>query len=211
MFKNREEAGRLLAEKLFPLKGKDLIVLGIPRGGVVLGKVIADCLGCPLDVVVVKKLGAPYNPELAIGAISLGGVVYWDENLCKSVGVGEEYKNEELRIKNYELVEREKYLRSDRGQLDLEGKIVILTDDGVATGATTIAAVRATRKMRPSKIILAVPVIAADTIEKIKVEVDELIYLEAPIDFYAVGQFYGEFGQVEDEEVKEILNIKSKI
>lgn len=207
MFKNREEAGKLLAEKLVSFKGGNTIVLAIPRGGVVVGKVIAGFLGCPLDILVVKKLGAPGNSELAIGAVAPNGVVYWDEVIVGSVGADEEYKNEELRIKNEELKEREEYLRGGKGPLELDGKTVVLTDDGVATGATTIAAIRAVRNMEPKKVILAVPVIAGDTVEKIKKEVDELIYLEAPWDFYAVGQFYEEFGQVEDDEVKKLLKV----
>lgn len=209
MFKDRVGAGRLLAEKLSSFKGKDTVVLAIPRGGVVVGQIIADHLGCPLDALIVKKLGAPYNPELAIGAVAHGGVVYWDEGLVEATGTTEEHKNKELRIKNDELRKREFYLRRGKGKLNVSGKITIVTDDGVATGATTIAAARAVRKMGPSKIILATPVIAAATVDTIKKEVDELIYLDAPMNFQAVGQFYEEFKQLSDEDVLERLNLKS--
>lgn len=206
MFKNREEAGKLLTKKLFHLKKEKVFVLGIPRGGVIIAKVIADFLRSPMDVLVVKKLGAPGNSELAIGAVASGGIVYWDHDLVKRVGADEKYKSEELRIKNIELRVRENYLRKDRRKLDLKGKVVVLTDDGVATGATTIAAIRAVRKMGADKIILAVPILAADTIETVRLEVDELIYLEAPLDFYAVGQYYKDFGQVSDDEVKKLIS-----
>jgi predicted phosphoribosyltransferase len=205
MFEDRIEAGRLLADKLLPFKGKNIIVLAIPRGGVVIGRAMADILECPLDVLVVKKLSAPYNPELAIGAVASGGMVYWDRDLIKGTGVEGEYKKKELRIKNYELAERERFLRREKEKIDVSGKIVILTDDGVATGATVYAAIKALRKMKPAELILAVPVVAADTVQKLKHEVDKIIFLDAPEDFHAVGQFYKIFDQVSDDEILTLL------
>lgn len=205
MFENRAEAGRLLAKKLLPFRGEDTVVLAIPRGGVVVGRVIADYLECPLEVLVVRKLGAPGNSELAIGAVASGGIVYWDKRLVVLAGATEEYKNKELRIKNYELKERERLLGRWRSKIDVLGKTVILTDDGVATGATMLAVIRAVRPMKPRRIILAVPVIAFDSLEKIKREVDELVYIEAPPDFHAVGQFYTQFEQTSNAEVANLL------
>ncbi len=137
--------------------------------------------------------------------------MYWDRELSSVTGATEEYKKRELRIKNYELRERERYLRKGKGKIDVLGKTAILTDDGVATGATMRAAIRAVRKMKPTKLILAVPVIAFETVEKINQEVDELIFLGAPVDFQAVGQFYRIFSQVSDEEVQMLLKSATKI
>ena len=206
MFENRAEAGKLLARKLLSYKEEDTVVLAIPRGGVVIGKIIADYLECPLDVLIVKKLRAPDNPELAIGAVVSGGVVYWNKGLIKALQVDEDYKNKELRIKKLELEERERYLKREERKINLFDKTVVLTDDGIATGATVIAAARATRAMKPRVIVLATPVIASFMIEKINREVDELICLFAPENFDAVGQFYRIFDQISDEEVKLLIN-----
>lgn len=206
MFENRAEAGRILAKKLLPFKGEDTVVLAIPRGGVVIGRVIADYLECPLDVLIVKKLRAPDNPELAIGAVVSGGVVYWDKGLIKALQVDEDYKNKELRIKKLELEEREKYLKREGGKINLFDKTVVLTDDGIATGATVLVAITAVRTFRPKKVVLAVPVIAENSLNEVRMEVDDLIYIETPSDFHAVGQFYKIFDQISDEEVKLLIN-----
>lgn len=209
MLESREQAGQLLGENLAQYKGRpDVVVLGIPRGGVVVAKAVAQALGAPLDVVVIKKIGAPNNSELAIGAVGPMGVVYWDNKLCRRLGVNQ---NEKLKMKNEklrELEEREKLLRGKKGYASLKNRTVIVVDDGVATGATSLAAAKFIKKMKAKKIILTTPVIAKDTLIDIKRYFDEVIFLEAPEEFYAVGQFYEEFPQVTDDEVIQILNIK---
>jgi putative phosphoribosyl transferase len=209
MFKNREEAGKSLGEKIKreikKLEIKKLLVLAIPRGGVVVGKELADKLKAPLDIIITKKIGAPGNSELAIGAVGPGGEEVVDERLAEQVGADKEYiKSQKVKIEE-EIERREKELRGDKPQLDFKEKTVILTDDGVATGATMLAAIEVSRQHQPKKIIVAVPVIARDTVSKLEAQVDVVVYLEAPLMFFAVGQFYREFPQVSDEEVKELL------
>ena len=209
VFQNRIEAGRQLAAKLRAYKAtKNLIVLAIPRGGVVVGKQLADFLGCPLDVIVTKKIPAPGSPELAIGAVgpaSWRGEPVIDEELAAKVGADEQYLKFKIENLKFEVARREKEFRKGKPPLDLKNKIVILTDDGVATGATMAMAVEIVRQQEPKKIIVAVPVIARDSLEKIAALADEVVYLEAPELFFAVGQFYREFEQVSDEIVIKIL------
>jgi putative phosphoribosyl transferase len=209
VFKNRQEAGRKLAEKIKreieKLEVKKLLVLAIPRGGVVVGKELADKLKTPLDIIITKKIGAPGNSELAIGAVGPGGEEVVDEGLAAQVGADEEYiKSQKVKI-GEEIEKREKELREGKPQLDFKEKMVILTDDGVATGATMLAAIEVLRQHQPKKIIVAVPVIARDTVSKLEKQADAVIYLEAPLMFFAVGQFYQDFPQISDEEVKELL------
>lgn len=206
IFRNRIEAGKKLAAKLSNYKTtKNLIVLGIPRGGIVTGKQLTEFLQCPLDVIVTKKIGAPGNPELAIGAVGAIGKPVINEELAARVGADEKYLNNELRIKNKEVKRREKEYRKNKPPLSLKGKTVIITDDGVATGATMEAAVEVARQQNPKKIVVAIPVIARDSLAKIEAKADEVVYLDAPLMFFAVGQFYQEFAQVSDEKVKELL------
>lgn len=210
MFKNREEAGRKLATKLvsdLAIKSAEnkTLVLAIPRGGVITGKEIAERLKCPLDIIITKKIGAPGNPELAIGAVGPGGEEVIDEQLASQVGADKEYIQEQKKIIEKEIERREKELRGGRPQPDYKDKIIILTDDGVATGATMLAGIEVLRQHHPKKIIVAVPVIAKDTLKKIEAQADAVIYLEAPWMFFAVGQFYEDFPQTTDGEVKELL------
>ena len=207
MFQNRAQAGKKLASKLLSYKAtKNLIVLAIPRGGVVVGKILSQALDCPLEVIVTKKIGAPGNPELAIGAVGVVGKPVIDEELAERVGADENYlKSKILNLKS-EIKRREKIFRRDKLPLNLKDKTVILTDDGVATGATMMAAVEIARQQNPKKIIVAVPVIAKDTLEKIEKLADEVVYLDAPEMFFAVGQFYQDFSQITDEEVRKILS-----
>jgi len=206
VFQNRVEAGKQLATKLQNYKGiESLLVLAIPRGGVVVGRELAKALGCPLDVIITKKISAPGNPELAIGALEMMGEPVINEELAAKVGADESYiKYQIANIKN-EIRKRERIFRGDKPPLNLKDKIVILTDDGVATGATMAAAVEIVRQQEPKKIIVAVPVIARDSLEKITALADEVIYLQAPELFFAVGQFYREFEQISDEEVLRYL------
>jgi predicted phosphoribosyltransferase len=207
IFLNRNQAGNLLAAKLkeSELGGDNLLVLAIPRGGVVVGQALAEALNSPADIILVKKIGAPNNPELAIGAIGAFGEPTIDEELAKKTGADDNYiKNQISKIK-IEIQEREKIFRSDKPPLDLKSKIVILTDDGVATGSTVVAAINILRQQNPKKIIVAVPVIAKDALAKIESVADEVVYLEAPEMFFAVGQFYKDFSQITDEEVLKLL------
>lgn len=210
MFQNRVEAGQKLATKLKEaLRGQEtnrqLIVLAIPRGGIVIGQLIADFLKCPLDVIITKKIGAPGNPELAIGAVGTVGEPVIDEVLAGQVGADESYIKNKIENIKKEIQTKEKELRREKPPLELGNRVVIITDDGVATGATMKAAVEIVRQDNPQKIIVAVPVIAKDTLREIEEVADEVVYLEAPELFFAVGQFYQDFDQVTDEEVKELL------
>lgn len=204
MFKNRVHAGKLLAQKLRDYKSEtSVLVLSIPRGGVAVARVVANYLGSQLGVVVTRKIGAPGQEELAIGAIAPDGRGLFDRQLIKRLGVGREYidkkvKEEKLKIK----MRLEKFqTRAPR----IKGKIVILVDDGIATGATAEAAVAYLRRRKPKKIVLAIPVAPKDTVEKLKGLVDDLIVLQTPPHFGAVGQFYRDFPQVSDEEVVKLL------
>lgn len=204
MFVNREEAGKKLADKLNHLKSKETLVLAIPRGGVVIGKVLSEALDCPLEVVVVKKLGAPGNPELAIGAAGPDGVVTIDWELARLTNADQGYIEGQKRKLKKEIEERqEKFGKVE--SLKIKDKIAILTDDGIATGATIEAAITWIKMQEPKKIVLAVPVAPPGVAEKFKSLVDLLIILETPAFFGAVGQFYQEFPQVEDEEVIKLL------
>lgn len=205
MFISREEAGRLLGAKITITSPGDTLVVGIPRGGVVVAKAVAEKLGLPMDIVTVKKIGAPSNEELAIGAVGPKGAVYWDKKLCLSLGIKAGVRNQQLKISSQEREERERMLRGENPALDIGGKIVILVDDGVATGATVLAAWAFLRREKVKKVTLATPVIAKDTLEKMKKYFTKIIFLAAPRQFYAVGQFYQNFPQVSDEEVRKIL------
>lgn len=180
---------------------KKLLVLAIPRGGVVVGKELAANLKCPLDVIITKKIGAPDNPELAIGAVGAIGEPIIDEQLAAQVGANSKYlKSSIVKIKS-EVERREKEFRLGKPPLELKNKTVILTDDGIATGATMLAAIDIVRQQEPKKIIVAVPVVAKDSLVKIEKLADEVVYLEAPEQFFAVGQFYNNFEQITDKEV----------
>ncbi len=218
MFEDRYEAGKLLAEKLKEYQDRsDTLILAIPRGGVVVGSKIANILHLPLRVIVVRKLGAPDNPELAIGAIASDRVKIIDEKLALLVGASKQYLQEEIAKKTWEIAEKEKKLGIKKlNSWEVKGKTLIVTDDGVATGATTLAAIKYLRKLASEnqeqvKIILAVPVIAKDTYDKLKSEVNKVVFLEMPESFGAVGEFYQEFPQVTDEEVKNILSNLSNL
>lgn len=205
IFQNRTEAGQKLATKLVSYqKTKNLIVLAIPRGGVVIGRELAQKLACSLDVIITKKIGAPNNPELAIGAIGAVGKPVIDEALAARVGADKAYVGEQIKKIRLEVDRREKKFRVDRPPLNLKDQVVILTDDGVATGATMAAAIEVVRQQDPKKIVVAIPVVARDTLPKIS-QADEVVYLDAPELFFAVGQFYRQFPQLSDEKVIQFL------
>jgi putative phosphoribosyl transferase len=206
-FRDRQEAGQLLAQALTFLKEKkDVIVLGIPRGGVVVAAEVARALGAPLDVYITRKIGAPFNPELAIGAIASSGDVVLDEDVIASLGISPDYVKRETERQRREIEQRLKQYRVDRPAQKLEGKTIVLVDDGVATGATTLAAIRALKKQKPAELILAIPVGPPDTIARLREEVDRLICLHTPPFFWAVGAFYEVFDQTSDEEVVRLLS-----
>lgn len=202
VFKNRNDAGAQLAEKLRAYADlRDVVVLGIPRGGVPVAYKIAEALQAPLDVFLARKLGVPGQEELAFGAIAAGGIRYLDSRIIQAAGIstGEiECIAEEVAKK---LHERAILFRGDKPPLSVRGRTVILVDDGIATGASMYASVLALRQMEPSRLIVAVPVAPRDTCRWLKPSVDELVCIYAPEDFYAVGEFYEDFPQVSDAEV----------
>ena len=207
IFKDRRQAGKLLADKLTVFNNKDnVVVVGITRGGIVVAKEIAVALNLQLDLIVVKKIGALNNPELAIGAVGPAKTVFWDKDLCTRLSVSEKEKQKSLKVKNQERLKLEKFLRKIKPAIKLKNKIAILVDDGVATGSTVLCAQKYFKKQKTNKIILATPVIAKDTLRSINEYFDDVIILEVPDEFYAIGQFYKDFTQVSDKEVIKILN-----
>lgn len=205
MFHDREDAGRRLAARLTKFRALDPLVLGLPRGGVPVAYEVARALEAPLDVLVARKIGAPGHAEYGIGAVAQGGAFYLDEARITALGVHHTWLARAAAEQVAEIDRRLRSYRGDRAPLDVRDRVVILVDDGLATGVTTRAAVRALRKMAPREIVLAVPVTARDTARALRAEVDEVVYLEAPEDFYAVGQCYEDFRQTSDAEVIELL------
>ncbi len=205
IFKDRKQAGRLLAEELEQYKDKNPLVLGIPRGGVVVAYEVAKILKAELDVIISRKLGAPMQPELAIGAIAPGGVRVLDQVTVGYFDLSESDIQRIVALETEEMDRRIAAFRAGKPDLDVKNRIVIIVDDGLATGQTALAAVRAVKKMGAKEIVLAVPVCAKDTKVAMLDEVDSLICMLAPRDFAAVGYWYENFTQVEDSEVIKIL------
>lgn len=205
-FTDRRDAGVRLAEALSFLKGRpDLLILAVPRGGVVVGFEVARVLEAPLDVVIARKIGAPQNPELAIGAVAPDGTTVLDEELVAALGVSREYIRTAAERARQEIGRRLLTYRGDRPAPVVAGKTVVLVDDGVATGATTQAAIRYLRQQQPRELILAVPVGPPDTVRMLEREVDRAVVLSTPEPFWAVGAFYDMFEQTTDEEVVDLL------
>ena len=209
-FANRIDAGRIMAEKVRYLNSKDTVVLGIPRGGIIVAAEVARILGSEFDIVLTRKLGAPGNPELAIGAVSENGDVIIDKILAFEAGVDKEYIQEEKTRQLAEILRRNAIYRKLCPKVPLKGKVAIVIDDGVATGATMQSALMAVRREEPKSIITAFPVGTQDSISKLSQYADEIICLRLPDYFSAVGQFYLEFPQVSDEEIVKILEENSK-
>ncbi|MFH1200634.1 MAG: phosphoribosyltransferase family protein [Candidatus Micrarchaeota archaeon] len=207
MFSDRAQAGRMLAEKLKRYANSGAVVLGIPRGGIVTASEVASELQLPLSVLVVRKLGAPGNPELAIGAVANDGAAYWDEETIAILNVGGDYRKEVLAQEFAEVKRRLELFGSGTG-LGVKGKTAIVVDDGIATGSTMKAAVRCVRKAGAKKIVVAVPVCPASAPAEFGDLADEFVFLESPAGFQAVGQFYARFAQVSDEEVRRLLGKK---
>lgn len=205
MFRDRIDAGQKLAKRLEPeYRGVDAVVLAIPRGGVVVGNEVAKTLSLPLDVIIPRKIGAPGNPELAIGAVAHDKAMI-NESLVAQMGIPSSYIDQEVKRQLGEIDRRRKLYMGEREPIPLEGKIAIIVDDGLATGYTALAAIDAVRHHHPQKIVLAVPVAPRDTCDRFQGEVDEVICLEAHEIFFAVGQFYESFEQTTDSEVVAIL------
>lgn len=203
-YKDRNDAGLQLVQKLMWLQGKDTIVLAIPRGGIVIGDVIAKSLNAKLDVIVPRKLGAPNNPELAIGAVMHDGSTYLNDYVVKALGVDQQYIRKEIAEQVKEIERRLQIFRGSK-EYDLAGRIIVLVDDGIATGATTVAAVSWIKKQRTKMIVVATPVAPREVVGILEKMVDKLIVLMMPMEFGSVGEFYEDFSQVEDEKVLEIL------
>jgi predicted phosphoribosyltransferase len=211
LFKDRIQAGQKLAEKLLEYKDKNVIILAIPRGGVVVAYEIAKVLNAPLDLIIPRKIGAPYQPELAIGAVTQDGTIILNEDIISYLPIPENYIEAEAERQKKEIERRLIKYRGSAIEPKLENKIVIIVDDGIATGATMLAAIASIRKKKPLKIIAAIPVAPPESLEKIKEYADEIVCLQTPEPFFAIGQFYERFEQLEDEEVIDILNKSKKI
>jgi putative phosphoribosyl transferase len=206
VFRDRTEAGRVLAEQLSAYADRpDVIVLALPRGGVPVGYEVAQALHAPLDVFLVRKLGVPGHEELAMGAVATGGVRVLNEQVVRALHIPEQVIDAVARWELEELARRERLYRGDRPPPEVRGRTVILVDDGLATGATMLAAVRALRQQQPARIVVAVPIASRDTCELLRDEVDDVICAATPDPFYAVGLWYENFEQLTDEEVRELL------
>jgi predicted phosphoribosyltransferase len=206
MFSDRREAGRKLGEALGARPGA--LILGIPRGGVIVARQTADVTGGELDVIVTRKLGAPVNPELGIGAVAPDGTTVLDERLVRALGVSEQYLAKEVARQVDEIHRRLDIYRRDRPPLQPSGRECVVVDDGIATGGTAEVALLSLRKQGASKVVLAVPVAPVESLARIEPHADEVVCLETPSPFAAVGQWYARFDQVSDDEVLEALGAK---
>jgi predicted phosphoribosyltransferase len=205
-FVDRRDAGEHLTEALRSslAADDDVVVLAIPRGGVEVGAVVAAALGAPLDVVIPRKVGAPGNPELGLGAVA-DGVEVLDAGLISALGVDEDYLRREIARQLEEIRRRTDAYRGGRRAADLKGRVAVVVDDGVATGGTAVAALRWARARGAKRVVLAVPVAPAESVRRLRAEADEVIVLIAPQHFFAVGQWFGDFPQVSDESVVRLL------
>jgi predicted phosphoribosyltransferase len=204
-FADRKEAGEALAEELSDLKGQNPVILGVPRGAVPMAAIIADELDGELDVVIVRKLGAPGNPELAIGSVTEEGEAIVNESFASRTGASEKYIEQETQRQMERIEERKRVYREVRPKVSLEGRVVVIVDDGFATGATMKAALESAQSENPERLIAAAPVGAQDSCREMGEYADEVICLRAPSFFGAVGAFYRDFGQVTDDEVLDVL------
>jgi putative phosphoribosyl transferase len=205
-FFNRTEAGQFLAENLSAYANRDdVIVLALPRGGVPVAAEVAKRLNVPLDVFVVRKLGLPDQPELAMGAIATGGVRVLNRDVVESLGIPEIVIDAVTAAEQEELARREQTYRDDRPTPDVQGKTVILVDDGIATGSTMLAAIAALRQLDAGRIIVAAPTIARTTYQYLRGSADDVVAVIEPEEFYGVGQWYEDFSQTTDDEVRELL------
>lgn len=205
-FPDRTHAGQMLAERLQQYASRDdVLVLGIPRGGVPVAFEVARALHAPLDVFILRKLGVPWQEELAFGALASGGVRILEAETVDALGLTAEEIEEVAKREEAELQRRERVYRSNRPAPVVQGKVVLLVDDGIATGASMQAAITALRRLKPAKLVVAVPVASATTVKRLRKQVDELVVVDLPEAFYAVGQFYDDFRPTTDEEVVDLL------
>jgi predicted phosphoribosyltransferase len=205
IFRDRRHAGQVLANALERRAGDDVVVLALPRGGVPIAFEVATRLGAPLDVFIVRKLGVPGHEELAMGAIASGGVQVLSDELIARLGIGKDAVARVAARERSELARRETAYRGDRPPLDVAGRTVILIDDGLATGATMKAAVAGLRQLGPKQIVVAVPVAAPESCQEVGELVDEIVCLVTPSPFWGVGNWYDDFSQTSDDEVRALL------
>ena len=206
VFEDRREAGRELAAAIVKRGDKYSAVLGLTRGGIPLAFEMASTLGIPMDVLVIKKLRAPNNPELAIGAVSADGARVLREQITRQLGVGEGYMTREINLRSSEAKEEERKYRGNHAPLDVKGESVIIVDDGIATGASIEAAVMSARQRGARRIVVATPVASREACTGLRNVADDVFCLTTPLDFWAVGMFYRDFSQVPDEEVVRLLD-----
>jgi putative phosphoribosyl transferase len=207
-FEDRKAAGRALAEHLRGYVGRsDVLVLALPRGGVPVAFEVAEALGAPLDLFLVRKLGTPGHPELAMGAIASGGIRVLNEDVIRWHGITSAAIDAVAREEQQELERREAAYRGGRPPVAIEGRVIILIDDGVATGSTMRAAVQAVRQRKPASVVVAVPVGARETCEELSAIADEVVCARTPAPFAAVGQWYLNFEQTSDEQVRQLLSV----
>jgi len=212
IYADRVDAGQRLAKALADYAGReDVLVLGLPRGGVPVAAEVAKALDAPLDVMIVRKLGAPWQPELAMGAIASGDVQLLNEQVVRMLGIDDATIDEIARREARELARRERAYRGERPPFEARGRQVILVDDGMATGATMRAAVAAVRAMAPARVIVAVPTAALDTCELVRAEADRVVCLDTPEPFMAVGCWYRNFDQTSDAEVRDLLEEAARL
>lgn len=210
-FKNREDAGRNLAQRLLELKERNLVVIAIPRGGVTVAYQVAKALEAPLDIIIPRKLGAPGNPELAIGSVTEDGTLIINNELIQGLRISAEYIDKAKEEQIEEIKRRRKVYRDHRRPVNLKDKTVILVDDGIATGATMRAAIKSVYRQKPRSVIVAIPVAPPETVKVLKKEVDTILCLVIFEPFFAIGQFYEDFTQVSDKEVIELITLSRKM
>jgi putative phosphoribosyl transferase len=205
MFRDRTEAGRILAQRLDHLRGGDLVVLGLPRGGVPVAFEVAHGLGAPLDVIMVRKLGVPFQPELAMGAIGEGGIRILNTRVLSLAGVDDRQLATIEARERRELERRVSVYRGSAQRLSLEGRTAVIVDDGIATGSTVRAAAEVAREQGAARIVIAAPVAPADTLAALESVADEVVVVDIPEPFMAIGSFYRDFTQTTDTEVTRLL------
>ena len=211
LFRDRADAGRQLSSLLQPFAGRDdLLVLAVPRGGVLVGFEVARALRCPLDVFVVRKLGVPDQAEFAMGAIASGGIRLVNEDVVRNLRISSRQVEERVTYEQRELERREVLYRAGRRAPEVRGRVVILVDDGVATGSTMRAALAGLRLQDPKQIIVAVPIASKPICQKLKDRADRVVCLATPADLYSVGEWYQNFSQTTDQEVRDLLSQANK-
>ena len=206
ILRDREEAGRLLAEQLGAYRGDpNALILALPRGGVAVGYTLSLALRLPLDVLIVRKLGAPGNPEYAVGALAEGGALYLNQEGMGVLGLRRGDLDQPIRVQEEEIVRRQTLYRGGRSLPHMTGKTILLVDDGIATGSTFFASIEAVKRLKPDRLVAAIPVGPRETLLLVQRQVDELVSLTTPSSFFAVGNHYEEFTQVEDAAVVRYL------